>query len=294
MSPGDPPSRNRSSNADPSRLAKALTELSQRYETAEALAADPLAEVRSYTNAWDRELAGWVAAHLAYGRVGPMRRAIRTALDPLGPQPSIALRTTSPRELQAHLRAHLQGWRWRFHTSEDLLHWLLAWQRLDAETGGQGLEGLLLPPPGSTHDEALSNLIQRLRRELPPTPGLRFNLPDPLEGAACKRWRMFLRWMVRSGWPDLGLWKQHPTSILAIPLDTHVTRISRYLGLTMRRSVDARTVIDITTALRALDSDDPLRFDFGLSHLGILGHCPGHRRLPDCAPCPLWALCQAR
>ena len=52
-------------------------------------------------------------------------------------------------------------------------------------------------------------------------------MPDPLEGAACKRWRMFLRWMVRPGWPDLGLWNRYPARQLVIPLDTHVARVSQ-------------------------------------------------------------------
>lgn len=272
-------------------LGPALAELCRRYETAEALAADPMAEVLVYTEPADREVAAWVAAHLAYGRVAPMRAAIRRALEPLGPHPAAALRAGSPEAIRLRLASALAGWRWRFHTGEDLMHWLLAWRRLDAE---QGLEDALLPAAGESADQALSRLVQRLRQDLPPTAGLRFNLPDPLEGAACKRWRMLLRWMVRAGWPDLGLWTRYPAAELAIPLDTHVARISRYLGLTRRKTADARTVQEITAALRAFDPEDPLRFDFGLSHLGILGHCPGCRSLPACAPCPLVAVCRAR
>lgn len=275
-------------------LGPALVELCRRYESNEALAADPLAEVLAYADPADREVAAWVAAHLAYGRVAPMRVAIRRALEPLGPHPAAALRTASREAIRQHLALALGDWRWRFHTGDDLAHWLLAWQGLDAEQGHQGLEGALLPAGEESPDQALSRLVQRLRRDLPMTPGLRFNLPDPLEGAACKRWRMFLRWMVRPGWPDLGLWRRYPASSLAIPLDTHVARVSRYLGLTQRKSADGRTVDEITAALRAIDPEDPLRFDFGLSHLGILGHCPGRRSLPGCAPCPLAAVCRAR
>lgn len=272
-------------------LGPALADLCRRYETQEALAADPLAEVLAYADPADREVAAWVAAHLAYGRVAPMRVAIRKVMEPLGAHPAATLRDASSCTLKTHLGSALRGWRWRFHTGEDLVHWLLAWQRLDANPG---LEDALLPRDGETADQALSRLVQCLRRDLPPSPGLRFNLPDPLEGAACKRWRMFLRWMVRTGWPDLGLWQRYPAAALAIPLDTHVARISRYLGLTQRKTADARTVNEITRALRTLDPGDPLRFDFSLSHLGILGHCPGCRTLPGCAPCPLVAVCRAR
>ena len=275
-------------------LGPALAELCRRYETPEALAADPLSEVLGYTDPADREVAAWVAAHLAYGRVAPMRGAIRRALAPLGSHPAEALRASSPESTGIRLSRALEGWRWRFHTGEDLAHWLLAWQRMDAEQGNRGLEDVFRPREGRSADTLLSELVQRLRQELPSTRGLRFNLPDPLEGAACKRWRMFLRWMVRTGWPDLGLWRSHPTSDLVIPLDTHVARVSRFLGFTRRTTADARTVGEITEALRTFDPEDPLRFDFGLSHLGILGHCPGSRRMPGCAPCPLAPVCRAR
>jgi len=267
-------------------LIAALEALRRRYETEEALALDPLWLVLEFRDPWDRELAAFLAAHLAYGRVAPMMRAIRAALAPLGPAPAARLRDWAPAEATRELRRGLAGWKWRFHTGEDLVHWLLAWKRLDAEGGGQGLE-----PHLAGGDAALSALAQRLRRELPPSPGLRFNLPDPAAGAACKRWRMFLRWMVRSGWPDLGQWKSLPAAELVIPLDTHVARISRCIGLTARATPDGRMALEITEALRRLDPADPLKFDFALSHLGILGDCPGRREPSHCAACPLVEVC---
>jgi len=185
----------------------------------------------------------------------------------------------------------LEGWVWRFHTPQDMVEWLLTWKRLDGETRNRGLEAHLLPALGQSADEALSALTQRLRRELPATYGIRFSLPDPREGSACKRWRMFLRWMVREGWPDLGQWRAYPRESLVIPLDTHVARTARLIGLSQRRVPDGRMALEITDFLRQIDSSDPLRFDFALSHLGILGNCPGVRSLPSCAPCPLVGLC---
>jgi uncharacterized protein (TIGR02757 family) len=240
----------------------------------------------------DQEVAAFVAAHLAYGRVDPMIRAIRTALAPLGPRPATWLRERSVPSARKELSSALVAWNWRFHTASDLVAWLLAWQRLDRESG-HGLESHLLPAPGETLEEALSRLVQRLRIELPATYGSRFSLPDPLEGAACKRWRMFLRWMARTGWPDLGLWTRYPADRLIIPLDTHVARVSRYIGLSRRATPDGKMALEITEALRRLDPADPLRYDFALSHLGILGDCPGVRRRSTCAECPLYQVCRA-
>jgi len=273
-------------------LKARLDGLCVQYDTPMALEKDPLSVLFTYESAFDREVAAFVAAHLAYGRVDPMIRAVRGILTPLGAHPATWLREESEPTIQKTLTRALGAWIWRFHTGPDLVAWLLAWKRLDAESGG-GLEPHLLPREGENPDAALSRLVQRLRTELPPTYGTRFSLPDPLEGAACKRWRMFLRWLVRSGWPDLGLWNRYPADQLIIPLDTHVARVSRYIGLTRRATPDGRMAREITDALRRLDPVDPLRYDFALSHLGILGDCPGVRKRSTCAECPLYSVCRA-
>ncbi len=281
---------------DPRRLktmGSALEALEARYRGPRALDLDPLSIPLGYSDPWDREVAAWVAAHLAYGRVAPMLNAIRGILAPLGPSPSQWLRTKDTTQARTLLARDLKGWVWRFHTAQDMVEWLLAWKRLDGETRNRGLEAHLLPAAGESAEEALSALVQRLRHELPANYGIRFSLPDPREGSACKRWRMFLRWMVREGWPDLGQWCAYPRESLVIPLDTHVARTARLIGLSQRRAPDGRMAQEITDFLRLMDSSDPLRFDFALSHLGILGDCPGIRTLPTCATCPLVTLCGA-
>lgn len=279
---------------DPQRISAlgvALDALADRYRTPRALDLDPLSIPLAFPDPWDRELAAWIAAHLAYGRVQPMLRAIKGALAPLGPSPATWLREKSPAQARKSLERALKGWVWRFHVSQDTVEWLIAWQRLDGETGNQGLQGHLQPGAGTSPEMALSALVQRLRQELPARPGTRFSLPDPQEGSACKRWRMFLRWMVRRGWPDLGQWRDYPSESLVIPLDTHVARTARLIGLSCRATADGHMAREITEALQQLDPTDPLKYDFALSHLGILGDCPGLRTLPACATCPLVALC---
>ncbi|HJV47759.1 MAG TPA: TIGR02757 family protein [Geothrix sp.] len=273
-------------------LKTRLDGLCARYDTAEALEKDPFCVILAYESPMDREVAAFVAAHLAYGRVDPMIRAVRAALAPMGAYPAAWLRERSVVAARRELSRALKDWAWRFHTAADLVAWLLAWKQLDAESG-QGLESHLLPRAGEGPDDALSRLVQRLRRELPASYGSRFSLPDPLEGAACKRWRMFLRWMVRTGWPDLGLWTRYPIDQLIIPLDTHVARVSRFIGLSRRTTPDGKMAREITESLRRLDLADPLRYDFALSHLGILGDCPGVRKRSTCAACPLYSVCRA-
>ena len=84
---------------------------------------------------------------------------------------------------------------------------------------------------------------------------------------------LFLRWMVRDRDIDFGLWKGIPGNLLVIPLDTHIARISRCLGLTGRRSRDWKMAVEITENLKRLDPEDPLKYDFALCHQGITGLC---------------------
>lgn len=284
-----PPSRASSPTASNARFRATLEALHDKYRTPEALALDPLILPLRYADPGDRELAAFAAAHLAYGKVAPMLRAIEALLAPLGPRPAQAIAQLSA----AALAAELGPWCWRFHTALDMAHWLRAWSVLDQEGGGHGLEPHLTPSDGASADARLSALVRRLRRELPATRGLRFNLPDPMEGAACKRWRMFLRWMVRDEWPDLGLWRVYPKRDLIVPLDTHVARVSAFIGLSARRTPDGQLAREITRELARACPEDPLRYDFALAHLGILGDCPGARSLPQCGPCPLVRICRA-
>jgi len=103
--------------------------------------------------------------------------------------------------------------------------------------------------------------------------GFRHLLPSPAGGGSCKRLNLFLRWMVRDQDIDFGLWKEVDKNRIVIPLDTHVARISRCLGLTERKSNDWKTAAEITESLKLYAPADPLRYDFVLSHLGISGSC---------------------
>jgi uncharacterized protein (TIGR02757 family) len=95
------------------------------------------------------------------------------------------------------------------------------------------------------------------------------HLSNPEANSACKRLHLFLRWMVRNdGIVDLGVWKNIPPSELFIPLDVHVGRVSRALGLIVRKQNDRKTVEELTSVLRKFNPDDPIIYDFGLFGIG--------------------------
>ncbi|MEW6712709.1 MAG: TIGR02757 family protein [Candidatus Riflebacteria bacterium] len=124
--------------------------------------------------------------------------------------------------------------------------------------------------------------------------GLRHLLPDPDSGGCAKRWHMFLRWMVRQDdGVDMHLWSEVNPAQLLIPLDRHISRIARNLGLTSRKADDWKTAEEISASLRQFDPDDPIKYDFSLCHLGIGGQCT-HGKNPElCTGCLLKTACSA-
>ena len=118
--------------------------------------------------------------------------------------------------------------------------------------------------------------------------------PSPLEPghSAAKRLTLFVRWMVRERFPDLGVWRQVPAGELRVPLDQHVHWIAYHLGLTGRRSRSWGAVEEVSEALRRIDPLDPVRFDFVLCHTGISGDCPKQRDLSVCGPCSVRPDCR--
>jgi len=92
---------------------------------------------------------------------------------------------------------------------------------------------------------------------------------------------------------DLGLWTTRAPAELLVPLDTHVLRLSQFLGLTRRKDGSLRTAREITAALAACDPADPVRYDFALAHLGISGGCRGRRDPTICPACSLHPVCTA-
>lgn len=141
------------------------------------------------------------------------------------------------------------------------------------------LEALFLrgmEPSGKGAREPLARFLEGFRAEW--GPGLSrerdFLFPDPGKGSACKRHNLFLRWMVREkDGVDLGLWRILSPRDLVVPLDTHMARMGRMLGLTFRRSADWKMAEEITVAFRAVCPDDPVKFDYALTRIGILGGC---------------------
>jgi uncharacterized protein (TIGR02757 family) len=103
---------------------------------------------------------------------------------------------------------------------------------------------------------------------------------------------LYLRWMIRRESPDLGLWTFADPAKLLMPVDTHVHRISTFLGLNTRKSADGRAAREITDRLAKFAPSDPVRYDFALCRLGILARCSRQRKKENCDVCLLRDVCR--
>ena len=277
-------------------VGTALERLLRATNAAERVRNDPVELVHRYSDPLDVEVAGLLCAALAYGRVDLFKPRLSALLDALGPSPSAVARTAQPRELLDRCAS----FSYRMTGPRDvacLLHGagriLRAHGSLGAFFAGRWRATRSVRIAlGDLVDELCAADFTPLLGQRGPTRRLKHLLPHPSRGSACKRLNLFLRWMVRGpDGVDFGLWEV-PASALVMPLDTHVHRIGRFIGLTRRRDLSWRTAEEVTRRLRTLDVDDPVRFDFALSHLGISGECASRRDARRCADCSLKPICR--
>jgi uncharacterized protein (TIGR02757 family) len=269
-------------------LKPALDELLARQDVAARRASDPVGYVHRFARADDQEVVGLLASSLAFGQVVTVRASIEKVLDVLGPSPARAVDAADEVELAEALR----GFRHRVYRGEHVARMLARAGALRLRDGslGRAFERLYARHGGLR--PALTELAEELRGPDAPR-GLGHLLASPEKGSACKRLLLYLRWMARpSDGVDLGLWNI-PPSALVVPLDTHVHRIARNLGLTARNDASWRTAEEVTAALRRLDPDDPVKYDFALCHHGVSRECPSRRVDAKCGACVLRGVCVA-
>jgi uncharacterized protein (TIGR02757 family) len=257
---------------------------------------DPIWTVRRYADPADQEVAAFIAAVLAFGNVQSVLNTIDAVLGLMAPSPAAFLRQFTPD--QAPLFEPLVH---RWIRGRDLA--ALAWQLHQMLRDHGSIEGFFLAGGGVadavTIEAALESFSTRAmaldlaaiygRRR--PTPGVAYFFSRPSTGGACKRLNLFLRWMVRRDAVDLGVWTSLRPAQLVVPLDTHIIRVGRCLGLTARVSPGWKMATDITATLRRLSPDDPVRYDFAMCHLGMMGAC-GFGTTRTSVQCPLALVCR--
>jgi uncharacterized protein (TIGR02757 family) len=269
-------------------------------------ATDPIQIVRRFHRDDDREIVGFVSAALAFGRVMSVLQSIERVLAVMGPEPAAYVRRFEARRDAPAFAGIVH--RWTREADIVALLWLLR-QMIDRTGSVEGffLEGYdaeaedIATALDSFSTRAMTLDLKAAYGRMPnPSarsgrgrPGVCYFFPRPSAGSGCKRLNLFLRWMVRRDALDLGVWRRVSPAKLVVPLDTHVIRVGRCLRLTTYTSPGWRMARDITTSLRMLDPDDPVKYDYALCHLGMMNACGFSREQAD-AQCPLRGVCRPR
>lgn len=281
----------------PRSLKKTLDQL-YANRSQQHLANDPLSFCHRYRNPADQEAAALIAAVFAYGSVKVIKGSLTRIFSIMGDSPTGFIDGFDPKKQ----RQLYSGFKHRFNNEDDLTALFWAMRQMRQQCGS--IEGFFCQFHGAddvTVETSLNDFCTSVlgldyqpvlgKGGLPQGSSFRFLFPAPLGGSACKRLCMFLRWVVRpADGIDLGLWQQVRPAQLIIPVDRHIERISRMLGLTSRRTPDWRMACEITAALRQFDPADPVKYDFSICHLGISEGCNGTKSA-CCQTCPVAQHC---
>jgi uncharacterized protein (TIGR02757 family) len=231
---------------------------------------DPLEFVYRYDSDADREIAGFIAAALAYGNVTQILKSVKKVLEPMGASPARWLRKNAVNDISRKFLS----FKHRFTTGAELAVFLINIRTALKNYGS--LEQCFFRhyrPADETLAEAVYGFVNDFN-SVACAPTL---TPCPEKKSSFKRLNLFLRWMVRRDTVDPGVWKRIPPEKLIIPLDTHMFRVARELGLTNRNGTSMRTALEITSAFRRVNPSDPVKYDFALTRTGILANNSGGR-----------------
>ena len=283
----------RAARVDPSAKAR-LDDLYTHFNIGQSVA-DPVWIVRRYERPDDREVAGFIAAALAFGRVQSVLNSVDAVLRIMGPSPAAFVRAFDPHR-DAPLFASIVH-RWTRGADVAALVWTLR-QMFDHAGSIEGFFVEGADPAATDVGPAIESFSRRalaldtaaVYGRSRPRPGVAYFFSRPSSGGACKRLNLFLRWMVRSDRVDVGVWSRVRPAQLIVPLDTHVIRVGQCLRLTRYRSPGWRMAADITRALRRLDPVDPIKYDVSICHLGMMNACGFGASAGD-TKCPLRGAC---
>jgi len=279
-------------------LRDTMEAFAARYPRAERIRFDPVEIPHGYPDPRDVEVSALICASLAYGRVDLFKPKLEELHRRMGGSPAAFVRELRVDEAARWLRSFV----YRFNVGTDLAVLLMG---IGAALGEHGsLEALFvreLEAAGGSVEKALGGFTRairagaplgELRRALGKERGLHHLLPA-VGGGAAKRLNLYLRWMVRGpDEVDFGIWTRVSPARLVIPLDTHIHRMARHLGLTRRKTAGWKTAEEITAALRRIDPADPVKYDFALCHFGMSGACPLKPARAVCVRCALLPACR--
>jgi uncharacterized protein (TIGR02757 family) len=269
-----------------------LEKLYNRYNHHELIKPDPLQFIYHYSKPADMEIAGFLAAELAYGRVQQIQKSLTDLLGRMGASPFEFVLNFDRQK-----RKRLKNFKHRFTSGGDISDLLELLKKILNQYGsieeffirGYNPDDKNIIPALSKFCDSLLGMYAKTHTS-PASTQLGYLLTRPSAGSACKRLNLFLRWMVRDDDVDAGLWKRMDKAKLVVPIDVHMGRLCRILGFHDRKAISLSTAVKITEHFAEIESADPVKYDFALSRIGILDNCTGRRRR-GCELCELFKFC---
>jgi uncharacterized protein (TIGR02757 family) len=266
------------------QIKHVLDKLYTKYNRRENIAPDPLSFVYKYSKKADIEIVGLLAAMLAYGRVVQIGKSLDKLLGIMGNSPSEFVK-----QFNKTKRTRLMDFKHRFNTGQDIadLMELLKW----AITKYGSIEGFFVNGynrKDKTIINALSEFCGVLLNKQAKKDGgqvrssFKYLLSDPDRGSACKRLNLYLRWMVRNDDVDSGIWRSVDKSKLIIPMDVHMSRITGVLGFHNKKNITLKTAVEVTESFAKIEPSDPVKYDFVLCRMGMLGNGDNWKKIKGC------------
>lgn len=244
----------------PNELFDFLEEKVVLYNNPNFIESDPIQIPHQFTLKQDIEIAGFLAASIAWGNRKMIIRNAHRMMELMGNSPYDFVMSHADQNLEG-----FQNFVHRTFNSDDLIGFIKALQNI--YTKYNSLENVF-----NRYDN-LQESIHHFKQTFFETEHLartQKHISDPLKGSAAKRINMFLRWMVRNDKKvDFGIWDSISPTQLSCPLDVHSGNVARKLGLLTRKQNDAKALSELDTALRSLDKNDPTKYDFALFGLGV-------------------------
>ena len=247
-----------------SELKEFLDEKVDLYNHPNFIESDPIQIPHLYTLKQDIEIAGFLAATIAWGNRKMIINNAKRMMDLMGNSPYDFVMSHNGNDLQ-----RLETFVHRTFNGQDFIGFIKSLQNIYLNHGG--LESIF-----TLHQEkdSMQNAISKFKTiffEIEHLNRTEKHISDPLNGSAAKRINMYLRWMARkdNNGVDLGIWKSISPSQLSCPLDVHSGNVARKLGLLTRKQNDAKALAELDQNLRALDPKDPVKYDFALFGLGV-------------------------
>lgn len=240
---------------------KVLDDLYIKYNKREFVHPDPLEFLYDFEDINDREIVALIASSLAYGRVNQILKSISLVLKTMGESPYQYIKNSD----YDIFMGDFKNFKHRFTTDKELS--LMFCGIKNVITKYENLYNAFSESFSNDNDIIL--VITSFRNKIMDSCNCSSLLPIPDKGSACKRLNLFLRWMVRKDQVDPGGWDFIPASELIVPLDTHMYNICSKLGFTNRKQADFKTALEITQSFKKIVPEDPVKYDFALTRLGI-------------------------